>query len=138
MELNKYQERALETAIYPEAIKEIFQESDLDKEFGPLPNVAEAIMLLRLNYAALGLAGEAGEFAGKISKLTRDRTGHDQGYLRGGTRAMLGLELGDALWFVADAAKELGFTLDEIAVMNLRQLAQRKEEGKIGGSGDER
>lgn len=132
MELNRYQERALETAIYPDAIKEIFQESFRDDA------ISEATMLLRLNYAALGLAGEAGEFAGKISKLTRDRTGHRRGYLRAGTRAMLGLELGDALWFVADAAKELGYTLNEIAVMNLRHLAQRKEEGKIGGSGDDR
>ena len=133
MDLNKYQERALTTAIYPESIKAIFK--DLEHTEG----VAEATMLLRLNYAALGLAGEAGEFANKVKKLTRDRTGlAANAFLSEDPRISMALELGDALWYVADAARELGYTLEDIANMNLRRLNKRKEEGKIEGSGDDR
>lgn len=47
MELNHYQEGALETAIYP----------------------------LPITYPALGMAGEAGEVADKVKKVIRDKNG---------------------------------------------------------------
>jgi len=82
----------------------------------------------------LGLGSEAGEVAGKVKKVIRDNGnvwGED-------TRLAAALELGGVLWYVARIASDLGFTLQEIADMNLRQLASRKERGVIGGSGDNR
>lgn len=47
-------------------------------------------------------------------------------------------ELGDVLWYLAMSADALGYSLSEIADMNLDKLRGRKERGTIGGSGDER
>lgn len=132
MDLNTYQQEANRTAIYPGAIKELvdsYRDFILTGKEGADPR-----MVLRLNYVALGLAGEAGEFANKTKKIIRDRSG----FLTDGERGYLAQELGGVLWYVAAAAKELGFALHEIAVMNLAVLADRHERDVISGSGDDR
>lgn len=82
-----------------------------------------------LEYTALGLASEAGEFAGKVSKAIRDNN-YD-------TDAMIA-ELGDVLWYVARAAAELDIHLSDVAKENVEKLKSRLERGKISGSGDNR
>ncbi len=47
-------------------------------------------------------------------------------------------ELGDVLWYIAASAKELGFTLEQVAQLNLKKLADRKERGVIKSEGDNR
>ena len=71
--------------------------------------------------AALGLAGEAGEFANMIKKLTAH--GHDI------PAEVLADELGDCLWYIAEAATACGLKLDEIAKMNVEKLKARYPEG---------
>jgi NTP pyrophosphatase (non-canonical NTP hydrolase) len=90
--------------------------------------------LLGLYYAALGLAGEAGETANKIKKIIRD----DSETLTDEARAAIANELGDALWYVAALAHELGIPLEEIAARNLAKLSDRQRRSAIGGSGDRR
>jgi NTP pyrophosphatase (non-canonical NTP hydrolase) len=85
-----------------------------------------------LFYTSLGLAGEAGEYTDKIKKVLRD----DNGEIR--KRDDLLLELGDALWYIAQNAQELGSTLEEVAQMNIAKLNSRQLRGTIGGSGDNR
>jgi NTP pyrophosphatase (non-canonical NTP hydrolase) len=82
-----------------------------------------------LEYVALGLASEAGEFAGKVKKAIRDNNYDNEGMLA---------ELGDVLWYVARAAAELDVHLSDIAKENVEKLKSRKERGKIGGNGDVR
>lgn len=96
-----FQEECLKTAIYP-------------KQQG-------------LSYTALGLASEAGEFAGKIKKGIRDGNFDDEG---------AAAELGDCLWYVAAAAHELGYELDEIAHRVVKKLRDRSARNAIQGSGD--
>ncbi len=81
------------------------------------------------NYMVLGLASEAGEVAGKWKKQLRDGTD---------MRDKIVDELGDALWYVAGAAKSQGITLNDIAQRNIEKLADRQQRGVIGGSGDNR
>jgi NTP pyrophosphatase (non-canonical NTP hydrolase) len=76
----------------------------------------------RLITAALGLAGEAGEFANLVKKLTA----HGHADI---TPAVLGDELGDVLWYLAEAATACGLSLDEIARENIAKLRQRYPEG---------
>lgn len=110
--LNEYQSMALETAIYPEEFKVI--------------------------YPALGITGEAGEVSDKIKKLIRDK-GYKGGPIEDDKdREDIALELGDVLWYVVTSANDIGYTLEQIAMMNYLKLQKRKEQGKISGSGDHR
>ncbi len=85
-------------------------------------------------YPALGLVNEAGEVAGKIKKIFRDKGGE----ISEETRSALKAELGDVLWYVAQLCTELGLSLDEVAAYNLEKLYDRLERGKIRGEGDNR
>lgn len=110
---------------------------------------------LGLNYVALKGAGECGEFAENVGKAMRDDgilaveldAKDDLGYRQGrivvaplseARREKLALELGDRLWYIAAAARELGYDLSIIAEKNLAKLASRSERGKLQGEGDDR
>jgi NTP pyrophosphatase (non-canonical NTP hydrolase) len=73
-----------------------------------------------LEWAALGLAAEAGEVAGAIEK-----------HLRKGSDDFDGLqqkvmdELGDVLWFAAEVCNELNLNLDEVLEHNIDKLRKR-------------
>lgn len=85
-------------------------------------------------YPTLGLANEAGEVAGKVKKIFRDRDGK----ISEQEREALKSELGDVLWYLAQICTELDITLEEVAEANLEKLFSRKERNQIGGSGDNR
>ncbi len=75
----------------------------------------------RLMVAALGLAGEAGEFANLVKK--RLAHGHPI------TAAELADELGDVLWYLAEAASAIGMPLEQIAQENVDKLRRRYPDG---------
>ena len=106
MNLNKYQEEAVKTAIYSHIII----------------------------YPALGLAGEAGECCEHVKKVLRD----NDGIFDDERREELKKEVGDTLWYIANLANDLGYTLEEIAQTNLEKLKSRQERGVLKGSGDNR
>ena len=85
-------------------------------------------------YPTLGLTNEAGEVAGKIKKIFRDK----QGVIGETDRAALQAELGDVLWYLAQVSTELGLSLDEIAGHNIAKLLDRQLRGRIQGDGDNR
>lgn len=85
-------------------------------------------------YPTLGLVNEAGEVAGKIKKVFRDKDGQ----ISEETREALKAELGDVLWYLAQVATELDVSLDEIAEHNIAKLYDRLERGKIRGEGNTR
>lgn len=85
-------------------------------------------------YPALGLVNEAGEVAGKIKKIFRDK----DGLITEADKDALKAELGDVLWYIAQVATELGLSLDDIAEYNIAKLLDRLERGKIKGDGDNR
>lgn len=71
----------------------------------------------RLNLAALGLNGEAGQFADAWKK-------HIYHHKQFNTEQFI-LELGDILWYISLAAKPLGTSLQEIAEKNIQKLSKR-------------
>lgn len=83
-------------------------------------------------YPLIGLSNEAGEALGKMKKILRgDKTLPE-------THADLVAEVGDVLWYVAAAARDLGMTLEEVAKLNIDKLESRALRNKIMGDGDNR
>ncbi len=85
-------------------------------------------------YPTLGLTNEAGEVAGKVKKIFRDKGG----VISPEDREALKHELGDVLWYLTQICTELDLTLDEVAGANLTKLFSRLERGQIRGEGDNR
>lgn len=87
-----------------------------------------------LAYPTLGLVNEAGEVAGKVKKIFRDKNKQisqkDREALKG--------ELGDVLWYLTQICTELGYTLEEVAEHNIDKLISRKKRGTLAGEGDDR
>lgn len=109
MKMNEYQDQASETNIYPVTTDGLYAQ-------------------------VMGLCSEAGEVAGKMKKVIRDK----HGFISGDMDDMLMSEIGDVLWYVSQLSFALGFRLSEVAEYNLTKLADRAERGEIGGSGDDR
>lgn len=84
-------------------------------------------------YPVLALAEEAGEVAGKVAKYVR-KSDTDYNTLR----EVVKLELGDVLYQLSEAARQFGYTLDEIAEGNVAKLMDRKDRGVLVGEGDNR
>lgn len=110
MQINDYQNKALETAQFPDV--------------GGLNYI----------YPAFGLAGEVGEIHEKIKKIIRDKNS----IMSEEDKILLKKECGDVLWYLAVFSNKLGFTLEDVAQTNIDKLSSRKERNVLGGSGDNR
>jgi NTP pyrophosphatase (non-canonical NTP hydrolase) len=108
MTLNDFQNEANKTAIYPD----------------------EQLII----YPTLGLTGEAGEVADKVKKILRDK----ESIFALNDLQQIAFELGDVLWYVSTLARDLGYTLEEVAQMNIDKLKSRQDRNMLGGSGDNR
>jgi NTP pyrophosphatase (non-canonical NTP hydrolase) len=108
MDMDEYQAAARQTAVYGERFRAV--------------------------YPALGLASEAGEVAGKVKKVLRDR----EGKFDPASTLAIADELGDVLWYVAVLAADLGLSLDDIAARNVEKLRSRQARGRLSGEGDAR
>lgn len=108
MTLNDYQKEALSTAVYGSGSKII--------------------------YPTLGLAGEAGEVADKVKKVLRDNNGEFDDW----RKIQIAAEIGDVLWYIAALTHDLGYTLEDIAKLNIGKLSHRRENNTIHGEGDNR
>lgn len=99
MELNQYQKLAYRTANHK------------------LPDEQQ------LQCAAMGLAGEAGEFCDRVKKIVF----HSHPFTEE-ERRKLQEEAGDILWYVALAATALDVSLNDMAQGNIEKLARRYPE----------
>lgn len=119
MELNKYQEQAMTTC---------------------MPSSEN------FSYMFLNLVGEVGEFASKVAKhIRKENLALDNNNLQGkwnlddDTNAEINelkKEAGDILWQLSGLCTIMGWSLEDVAQMNLDKLAARKAVGTIDGNGD--
>lgn len=72
----------------------------------------------------LGLTGEAGEVADIIKKHLAGAKEIDLNHLKE--------ELGDVLWYLAEACDCFGFSMQEVAQANIEKLAKRHPNGFSG------
>ena len=106
------------------------------------------------SYMMLNLVGEVGEFASKVAKHIRKEEMYvgcdsEQNELFYNFRASLDSErlnwtdelkkeAGDILWQLSGLCDVMGWSLEEVAQMNLDKLASRKQRNVIDGDGDNR
>ena len=97
------------------------------------------------SYMFLNLVGEVGEFASKVAKAIRKGNAdisHSKLSRIGDTDMLakqedeLKKEAGDVLWQLSGLCSVMGWSLEDIAQMNLDKLAARKAVGTIDGNGD--
>lgn len=97
------------------------------------------------SYMFLNLVGEVGEFASKVAKAIRKgnaEISHSKLSRIGDTDMLatqdeeLKKEAGDILWQLSGVCSVMGWSLNEVAQMNLDKLAARKQAGTIDGNGD--
>lgn len=108
MNLNDYQKEATATAVYGEGTKII--------------------------YPTLGLVGEAGEVANKVKKVLRDNNGEFDEW----RKLQIIDEIGDVLWYIAALTGDLGYSLEDVAKINITKLQNRRKNNTIHGEGDNR
>lgn len=117
MTLNEYQKRAMSTC---------------------MPSSENPLYMLFM------LGEEMGELQGKFSKQIRKGNiafhGNDLFFAEEFDQRewieLVKKECGDLLWGLAGICEVMGWSLDEIAQMNLDKLTARKEAGTIDGNGD--
>ena len=100
------------------------------------------------SYMFLNLVGEVGEFASKVAKHIRKghysimdsniANGNNIDDLKEPEAALeeLKKEAGDVLWQLSGLCIVMGWSLEDVAQMNLDKLAARKAVGTIDGNGD--
>jgi len=85
---------------------------------------AEGCKLERLLTAAVGISAEGGEFLEIVKKITFQGKPYDEASIN-----HLKIELGDVLWYVAQACMALDVSLDDVIAQNISKLAARYPEG---------
>ncbi|MDV6364573.1 nucleoside triphosphate pyrophosphohydrolase family protein [Bacillus cereus] len=86
----------------------------------------------RVLNAALGLSGESGEVADVVKKAIFHGHGFDPAHCPGeedGNTHKIALELGDILYYISIMSHEMGYTLEDIAQMNIAKLTKRYPNG---------
>jgi NTP pyrophosphatase (non-canonical NTP hydrolase) len=110
MNFNEYQAETDKTALFP-------RENGMD-----------------ILYPVLGLCGESGEVAEKVKKIFRD----SNGVITEEVRQAIKKELGDVMWYISQSCRAFGFTMEEVAISNIKKLEERQKKNTINGSGDNR
>lgn len=111
MTFNEYQKKSREHAFYPD--------QNTDESY---------------KYLVLGLVGEAGELAEHYKHALRD----NDGVISAETKRLVGKELQDVLWYLANIATELGIDLEDVAIAGIKSIEDRVKRGTLKGRGSER
>ncbi|AGG54195.1 MazG-like pyrophosphatase [Synechococcus phage S-SSM4] len=80
----------------------------------------------RLLTSAIGLSAEAGEFAEIVKKITFQGKPYNQDNID-----HMKIELGDCMWYIAQAMMALGASFDEITLGNTHKLLKRYPGGEF-------
>ena len=89
-----------------------------------LRDLEEESDIHRLLTAAVGISAEGGEFMEIVKKMIFQGKPANEDNLE-----HLKIELGDVLWYVAQACMALDISFEEVADMNIDKLSKRYPEG---------
>lgn len=80
----------------------------------------------RLLTGAVGMCSEGGEFLEIVKKMIFQGKPWDEANIR-----HLKIELGDIMWYVAQATQALGISFDDVIATNVRKLEKRYPGGSF-------
>ena len=105
--------------------------SDCSKDFVALADRMveldrEGANIERLTTAGVGLAAESGEFLEIVKKMVFQGTPWNDA-----NRAQLIIELGDIMWYVAQATQALGVSFEDVIATNVKKLEKRYPGGSF-------
>ena len=118
-DLNEYQDFVLSTTSDESRFL-----GDFIERIEAMGNTAIPINPSLLLTAAIGMGSEAGEFQEIVKKLIFQGKSYN-----GDIREHMIRELGDVLWYVANAATALNVTFEDIVQANINKLQARYPEG---------
>ena len=97
---------------------------DSDAFIYRLQELGGDVAIQRLLTAAVGISAEGGEFMEIVKKMMFQGKPASEDNLE-----HLKIELGDVLWYVAQACMALDISFEEVADMNIKKLEKRYPEG---------
>ena len=98
--------------------------SDKDAFIERVNELKPSVDLNRLLTAAIGVGAEGGEFAEIVKKITFQGKPYDDA-----SREHMIVELGDVMWYIAQACMSLGVSFDDLVIRNVNKLSARYPEG---------
>ena len=132
-----------EVGEYADKIEAIADYSNKTKHYKRHPNDEEWESKNETLLELTSILKQAKEVGAKAEKLKKE--------IRSGTKFLppivlysaeerdeVAKELGDVLWYVAQAAKMIKMTLSAIVSLNVKKLIRRNKKGLIHGNGDNR
>ena len=123
-DLEEYAYMTRKAAIYRDEVDDLVAEASNPK----------LTKMLKIFYATMGLAGEAGEVSNKVKKILRDCRGEISEEVR---TKLLG-ELGGVAWYLVALSDELGCKIEDVLEYNYNQIRSRQARGALTGDGDDR
>ena len=124
LDLAAYEKMVREAAIYRDGVDELVNGA----------NPEDIAKMLKVFYAATGLAGEAGEVANKVKKILRD----NGGVIDEATRQKVLGELGGVAWYLTAISAEFDFSVADVLQYNFDQITDRQARDVLKGDGDDR
>ena len=111
---------------YVDFVRQVTSKPSLDSEtlVERLEELDENANVPQLLTAALGLTAEAGEFTEIVKKMILQGKPYNEDNVR-----HLKIELGDTLWYIAQACMALDTSFDELMEMNFQKLSKRYPTG---------
>ena len=97
---------------------------DADAFIYRLQELGGDVAIRRLLTAAVGISAESGEFMEIVKKMIFQGKPCNEDNLE-----HLKIELGDVLWYVAQACMALDISFEEVADMNIDKLSKRYPDG---------
>ena len=98
--------------------------SDKDAFIERVNELKPSVDLNRLLTAAIGVGAEGGEFAEIVKKITFQGKPYDDA-----SREHMIVELGDVMWYIAQACMSLGVSFDDLVIRYVQKLEARYPEG---------
>ena len=124
----------IDQAKYVTFVRQVTSKPSLDSEtlVERLEELDENANVPQLLTAALGVSAEAGEFTEIVKKIILQGKPYNEDNIR-----HMKIELGDVLWYIAQACMALDTTFDELMEMNFQKLTKRYPAGSFDISSSE-